>query len=159
MPPAASWLPSQSGFLLLQRNTMTKKQLGGGKGLLTCTSTLLFIIEGSQDGKSNRTGSWRQELMQMPWRGAAYWLPLRFLIEPRMTRQGMASPTTGWALCNQSRIKCSTGLSYSLTLRRHFLNYHSFLSDDSSLCQVDIKLDSVAQPWLPLCDYLHSSEL
>ena len=30
--------------------------------------------EGGQDRNSNRAGTWRQELMQRPWRGADYWL-------------------------------------------------------------------------------------
>jgi hypothetical protein len=34
----------------------------------------LFIIEGSQDRNSNNAGTWRQELLQRPWRGAAYLL-------------------------------------------------------------------------------------
>jgi hypothetical protein len=37
-------------------------------------STLLFIFEGSHDRNSNKAGTWRQELMQKPWRAAAYWL-------------------------------------------------------------------------------------
>jgi hypothetical protein len=41
---------------------------------LAHTSMLLFIIKGSQDRDSSRAGTWRQELMQRPWRGAAYWL-------------------------------------------------------------------------------------
>ena len=34
-----------------------------------------FIIEGSNGRNSNRVGIWRQELIQRPWRGAAYNLP------------------------------------------------------------------------------------
>ena len=34
----------------------------------------LFIAEGSQDRNSNRAGTWRQELMQRPWRIAVYWV-------------------------------------------------------------------------------------
>jgi hypothetical protein len=41
----------------------------------------------------------RQELMQRPWRGAAYWLVLTacsayFTIEPRTTRPPRAAPST-----------------------------------------------------------------
>jgi hypothetical protein len=50
---------------------MTKKQVGEERVYLANTSTALFI-EGSQDRSSNRTGFWRQELMQRPWRGTAY---------------------------------------------------------------------------------------
>jgi hypothetical protein len=38
------------------------------------TPTLLFIIKGRQDRYSHRAGNRRQELMQRPWRDAAYWL-------------------------------------------------------------------------------------
>jgi hypothetical protein len=36
------------------------------------------IIKGSQGKNSTRGGTWRQELMQRPWRAAAYWLALHF---------------------------------------------------------------------------------
>jgi uncharacterized membrane protein len=41
------------------------------------TSILLFIIEKCQARNSNRPGTCRQELMQRPRKGAAYWLPPR----------------------------------------------------------------------------------
>jgi hypothetical protein len=41
---------------------------------LVYTFTSLFIIEGSPNKDSNRTGTWRQELMQKPWKSVAYWL-------------------------------------------------------------------------------------
>jgi hypothetical protein len=55
---------------------MTKKQVGEERVYSAYTSTLmlLFIIKGSQDRNSHRAGTWRQELMQRPWRDAAYWL-------------------------------------------------------------------------------------
>ena len=53
---------------------MTKKQVGEERVNLAYTCTLLFIIEGSQDRNSHRAGTWKQELMQRPWRDAAYWL-------------------------------------------------------------------------------------
>ena len=53
---------------------MTKKQVGEERVYSAYTSTLLFITKGSQDRNSHRAGTWRQELMQRPWRGAAYWL-------------------------------------------------------------------------------------
>ena len=36
------------------------------------TCTALFIVKGSQDRNSNRSGTWRQELMQRSWRDAIY---------------------------------------------------------------------------------------
>jgi hypothetical protein len=53
---------------------MTKKQVGKERVYSAYTSTLLFITKGSQDWNSHRAGTWRQELMQRPWKGAAYWL-------------------------------------------------------------------------------------
>ena len=48
----------------------------------------------------------------------------------------------GWALPHQSLIKESPyRTAYSLITWRHFLHWGSLVSDDSSLCQADIKLD------------------
>jgi hypothetical protein len=71
---------------------------------------------------------WRQELMQMPWRGAAYQLAspgcsVCFFIKPRIASPSMEPLTMSWTLPHQSLIKkmpCS--LAYSLILWRHFLN-------------------------------------
>ena len=51
---------------------MTKRQAGEERVYLAYTSALLFITKGSQDRNSNRAAFWRQELMQRPWRRAAY---------------------------------------------------------------------------------------
>jgi hypothetical protein len=59
---------------------MTKKQAGAESVYSAYTSTLLFIIKESQDWSSQRSKTWRQGLMQKPWRVAAY-----VLIEPRTT--------------------------------------------------------------------------
>jgi hypothetical protein len=53
---------------------MTKRQVREERVYSAYTSTLLFITKGSQDRNSHRVGTWRQELMQRPMRGAAYWL-------------------------------------------------------------------------------------
>jgi hypothetical protein len=42
-----------------------------GKGFFVYASTELFTIKGNQDKNSKRAGSWRQELMSRPQRGAA----------------------------------------------------------------------------------------
>jgi hypothetical protein len=54
------------------QNIMTKKQVGEERVYSAYISTLLFITKGSQDRNSHRAGTWRQELMQRTWRGAAY---------------------------------------------------------------------------------------
>jgi hypothetical protein len=53
---------------------MTKKQVGEERIYSAYTSTLLFITKGSQDRITHRAGTWRQELMQRPWRDVPYWL-------------------------------------------------------------------------------------
>ena len=55
------------------QNIMTKKQVGKGRVYSAYTSKVQFITTGSQDRNSHRAGTWRQELMQRPWRGVAYW--------------------------------------------------------------------------------------
>ena len=69
---------------------------------------------------------WRQELMQRPWRGTAYWLAPHDLfillsIESRTTSPGMAPPTMDWALPHQSLIKKTPyRTAYTLSLWGHF---------------------------------------
>ena len=53
---------------------MTRKQVGEERVYSAYTFTLLFIPKGSQDRSSQRAGTWRQELMQRPWRDVFYWL-------------------------------------------------------------------------------------
>jgi hypothetical protein len=77
---------------------MTRKQVGEERVYSAYTSTLLFIIKGSQDRNSHRAGTWRQELMQRPWRDAAYWLASLLSYKPRTISPGMAPPTMGWVL-------------------------------------------------------------
>ena len=50
---------------------MTKKQVGEERVFSAYTSTLRLITKESQDRNSHRAGTWRQELMQRPWRNAA----------------------------------------------------------------------------------------
>jgi hypothetical protein len=51
---------------------MTKSQVVEQKVYLTYIFISLFIIKRSQDRNSSRAGTWRQELIKRPWRGAAY---------------------------------------------------------------------------------------
>ena len=89
---------------------MTKKQVGEERVYSAYTSISLLIIEGSQDRNSNRAGSWRQELMQRPWKDAAYWIvpyacSVCFLAVLRATSPRTAPPTMSWACPYQSLIK------------------------------------------------------
>jgi len=104
---------------------MTKTQAEEERVNLACTSVSLFIIEGGQDRNSSRIGTW--ELIQRPWRDAAYWLApqglLNLLIESRTTSPGMVPPTMGWALPCQSRIeKNPYRLAYGPILMEAFSN-------------------------------------
>jgi hypothetical protein len=135
---------------LLQWNNMAKKQVAEERVYSAFTSRSLFITKGRQDRNSNRAGTWRQELMQTPWRDAAYWLASRglhhvacsacFFIEPRTTCPGMGPLTIGWAFPCWSLIEKKF---YSWILWRHLFNWGSFLSGDSSLCQVGTQTQPV----------------
>ena len=61
---------------------------------------------------SGQAETWRQGLMQRPWKGAAYWLARHGLLSllsyrTRTISPEMAPPTMGWALPHQSLIKIS----------------------------------------------------
>ena len=118
---------------------MTKKHVRVERIYSAYTSTLLYVTKGSQDRNSHRARTWRQDLMQKPWRVLFIVLltlvcSAYFLIEPRTTNPGMTPPTMGCALPALSLIEKTP---YSWILWRHFLKRRSFLCDKSSLCQVD----------------------
>ena len=84
-------------FLTSSTNIMTKKQVGEEMVYSAYTSTLLFITKGSQDWNSHRAVTWRQELMQRPWRNVPYWLASPGLLSllsyrTKTTSPGMAPP-------------------------------------------------------------------
>jgi len=53
---------------ILAQNIRTKKQVGEERVYSAYISILLFTIKGSQDRNAHRAGTWRQEMMQRPWR-------------------------------------------------------------------------------------------
>jgi hypothetical protein len=55
----------------------------------------LHIIGGSQDRNSSRDRIWRRELMQRPWKGAAYWLVCHGLPSLRSYRTQDYQPRVG----------------------------------------------------------------
>ena len=97
------------GVSVAARKHHDQKQVGEGRVYSACTSTPQSIIGGSQDRNSHRIGTWRQELIQKPWRGAAYWLAPHGLLsllsyrtqdhQPRdgPTHNGQNPPTMGGA--------------------------------------------------------------
>ena len=59
--------------------------------------TLLLITEQCQDWNTNRAGTWRQELMQRPWRGAthqyAFLSLLKLLSKRNQAHNGLGPPS------------------------------------------------------------------
>jgi hypothetical protein len=111
----------------------------GRKGFIWIT---LSYHRSSLKEVSNRAGTRRQELMQRPWEGPAYWLsPMAclvcFLRQPRTTNVEMAPPKMGLALAHQSMIK---KVHHSRILWKHFLSWVSLLLDNSTLYKVDLKV-------------------
>jgi hypothetical protein len=107
---------------------------------------IIVHLEGSQDRHSKRAGTWREELMQKPWRNTVYCLALHgftvcFLIEPKTTSSESVTIHNGLGPSHQTLRKMPYRLTDSPTLWRHF-SQASFLSDNSSFCQFDIKLVS-----------------
>lgn len=120
------------GFQLLWLNMKTKSKLGKKRAYLAHTSTSYFIIEGSLDRDSNREGTWRQIWCTCPklyWSLVCKW-DLFSLISYKI--QDLMVPWAG-LVHHQSLIK---KMPYIPILWRHFLNWSSLLSDNSSLCQV-----------------------
>jgi hypothetical protein len=92
---------------------------------------LLFITKGNQDWNSSRSEnrSWCRGLGGMLLTGLILLLcSAFFLIEPKTTSPGIAPPTMGTPYLINNWEKASW---------RHFLNWSSFLCDNSSLCQVN----------------------
>jgi hypothetical protein len=101
---------------------------------------LLFITKGRWDWNSSRSKSrsWCRGHGGMFFSGL---LPLAYsacsLIEPRLPAQRWHHPQGAlppWSLIEK--------MPYSWISWRHFLNWSSFLCDNSRLCQVDTKLAS-----------------
>jgi hypothetical protein len=109
---------------------MTKKQVGEERVYSAYISTLLFITKGSRDWNSSRSGSrgWCRGHGGMFFTGL---LPLACsacsLIEPRLPAQRWFHPQGAflpWSLIEK--------MPYSWISWRHFLNWSSFLRDNSS---------------------------
>ena len=134
---------SYLGFLWHWWNTMTEEQVGEERVYLAHMSTALFIIEGNQDRNSHRAGTWRQELVQRPWRSTLYWPAspdLLSLLSYRTQNQTRGGTTHN----GLDHPKSFTNYdNYSCISWRHFPTLGSFLSGASSLCQVDTKPTSM----------------
>jgi hypothetical protein len=118
-------------------NIMTKKQVGEERVYSAYTSILLFIIKGSQDWNSSRSGSrsWCRghrgllltDLLLLACSACS-------LIVPRLPAQGWSHPQGAlppWSLIEK--------LPYSWISWRHFLNWSSFLCGNSSCVKLTPK--------------------
>lgn len=120
-----SWW-AQLGFLLLQWNTITKRQTGEESVCLVHISISLFVIQGSQNRNSNKGRN--LELVQRPWRVLHTDFLLRtcsssFLMQSGTTSPGITLPTIGWVFPHWSlKKKMPYSLLYHPILWRHFLN-------------------------------------
>lgn len=126
---------------------MTKKEIGEERRKFALHFSTAVHHWGSQNRSLDRAGTWKQELMQRPWRMLSMACSDCSLIEPGPPAQGWWHHThiKGWALLHQSLIKnMPYRLAYSLVLWWHFLNWGSFLSDDFSLCQLAWKCQHMA---------------
>jgi hypothetical protein len=93
---------TSASFLVRVPTAVTKhrdqKQLGKERAYFTHSSIEQFLIKSSEGRNSSRAGSWRQELMQRPWKGATYWIASQGLLCLLSYSSGVAAPTIGWAL-------------------------------------------------------------
>jgi hypothetical protein len=101
------WVVLAMFLLLWLWGDTTAKATQGGKGLFGLHFHITIHVW-RKSGQKNSTGTWRQELMQRPWRGAACWLaPLA--CPDHQPRDG---PThNGWTLLLHKPLvrKCPTG--------------------------------------------------
>jgi hypothetical protein len=120
-PVLTSWVTRVIVWTLREKNTVLvrvaiammehhdQKYKLERKGLIQLT--LPYHCSLSKEVRTGtQAGTWRQELMQRPWRVLLTGLLLMtcstcFLIEPRTTCLGVAPPTVGWALHHLSLVK------------------------------------------------------
>ena len=124
---------------MLWPNTMTKSNLGQGKGFFH--SVYQWKKLGQEVKQKSGCRSWCRGHGGCCWLVCSHGL-FSLFTEPSTTCPGMAPPQwSSGALRHQSLIKkMPYSFGYSPTLWRHFLNWGSLLSDDSRLCQTGIKL-------------------
>lgn len=84
-----------------------------------------------QRSKGVRAWTWRQKLVQRPWRGAAS------SIEPMTTSPGVALSTVCWALPHKLLIKKMTYRLAHSNLMGSVFQFRVLFPENSSFCQVD----------------------
>jgi hypothetical protein len=120
---------------------MTKKQVGEERIYSAYTPTFLFITKGSQDRNSHRAGSWRQELMQKPWRVllTGSWLDslMSYKTQDHQPRDGTSHNRLG-----PPQLITTWENVLQLDLMEAFLQLMLLPLMITSLCQVDTQLAS-----------------
>lgn len=104
---------------MLQRNTMTKKQVDKEKVYLAYTSTLYSIIKGSQNRNSNERNLEPQANAEAIAKCCLLACSICFLIETRTTNPREDANYNRLGPLHQSSV--IKKMSYSLVLWRHFL--------------------------------------
>ena len=138
LSPLTTYIASVLVRVYKPAQNMTKKQVGEERVYSAYTSTSLFITKGSQDRNLHRAGTWRQELIQRPWRNAAYLSVSPGLLSLLSYRTQDYQPRDGTTHHGPSHpLSLIKKMPYSWISWRHFLKRGSFLCDNSSLCQVD----------------------
>jgi hypothetical protein len=126
-------------------NIMTKKKVEEGRVYSTYTCHTAVHHQGSQDWKSSRSGSrsWCRSHGRMFFTGL---FPLACsacsLIEPRLPAQRWSHPQGAfppWSLIEK--------MPYSWISWRHFLNWSSFLCDNSSCVKLTHKTSQYRREW------------
>ena len=114
-----------------------QKQVGEERADFSPSSVL--TVHQSSEGRNSRTGSWRQEVMQSPRKLLLTGLlHMACSARPYRTQDHQSRwHYPDWAGPAPSVTK---KMPFSWILWKRFLNWGSLLSDDSSLCQGDIKL-------------------
>ena len=114
---------------------MTKSNFGGGV-YYTYSSIYLFMTKNSEGRNSSRAGTYRQELMQRPWKGTTYSLDpcgLAFCFPSSSFKQNLGLSAEGWPdpLVNR--------LAYCPILGMHFFSI-SVSTSHMSLACIDMNL-------------------
>jgi hypothetical protein len=113
---------------------MTKKQVGEERVYSAWASILVLR---SQDRNSHRAVTWREELIQRPWRDVTYWLAFLGLLILLSYRIQDDQPGDGTSHNGLSHLwSLIEKVSYSWISWRHFLKGGFFLCDNSNLCQI-----------------------
>ena len=128
-----------------------QRQLRRRGFILSCGSKVTLLLWDESEQKL-KAGALKQQLLQRLMKELCF---LTCSACFHVSCPWVAQPTMGWFLLYHSISR----LAYCLILWRHFLSWDSLLSDDSSLCQVDIKLASALSPEKGLHVFLQSCSI